>query len=51
MTVLVDTSVLYTDHDREAARHEAASDALGAVYDGEFGPPISATICTTRRSR
>ena len=39
MTVLVDTGVLYADHDRDATRHEAASDALDAVYDGEFGHP------------
>ena len=39
MTVLVDTGVLYADHDRDATRHEAASDALEAVYDGEFGHP------------
>ena len=39
MTVLVDTGVLYADHDRDATRHEAASDALEAVYEGEFGHP------------
>ncbi|MFC6952760.1 type II toxin-antitoxin system VapC family toxin [Halorubellus litoreus] len=39
MTVLVDTGVLYADHDTDAARHDAASDALDAVYDGEFGQP------------
>lgn len=39
MTVLVDTGVLYADHDTDAARHEAAADALSAVYDGEFGQP------------
>lgn len=39
MTVLVDTGVLYADHDTDAARHEAASTALEAVYDGEFGQP------------
>lgn len=39
MTVLVDTGVLYADHDRDATRHEAASDALEAIYDGEFGHP------------
>ena len=37
MTVLVDTGVLYADHDTDASRHEEASDALDAVYDGEFG--------------
>lgn len=39
MTVLVDTGVIYADHDRDATRHDAASDALGAVYDGELGTP------------
>jgi hypothetical protein len=39
MTILVDTGVLYADHDTDAARHEAASTALEAVYDGEFGQP------------
>lgn len=39
MTVLVDTGVLYADHDADAARHEAASDALNAVYDGQLGLP------------
>jgi uncharacterized protein len=39
MTVLVDTGVLYADHDVDASRHDAASTALGAVYDGEFGQP------------
>ncbi|MFB6359767.1 MAG: type II toxin-antitoxin system VapC family toxin [Halobacteriales archaeon] len=39
MTVLVDTGVLYADHDTDATRHEAASTALEAVYDGEFGHP------------
>jgi predicted nucleic acid-binding protein len=39
MTVLVDTGVLYADHDTDATRHDAASDALDAVYDGEYGLP------------
>lgn len=39
MTVLVDTGVLYADHDTDATRHDAASEALEAVYDGEFGAP------------
>ena len=39
MTVLVDTGVLYADHDTDASRHDAASEALEAVYDGEFGHP------------
>lgn len=39
MTVLVDTGVLYADHDTDATRHDAASAALDAVYDGELGQP------------
>lgn len=39
MTVLVDTGVLYAEHDLDASRHDAASTALEAVYDGEFGQP------------
>jgi len=39
MTVLVDTGVLYADHDTDAPGHDAASEALEAVYDGEFGHP------------
>jgi len=39
MTVLVDTGVLYAEHDTDATRHEATSDALDAVYDGQFGHP------------
>jgi len=40
MTVLVDTGVLYADHDSDASRHDAASGALEAVYDGNYGQPI-----------
>ena len=39
MTVIVDTGVLYADHDRDSSRHTAAHTALEAVYDGEFGRP------------
>lgn len=39
MTVLIDTGVLYADHDTDATRHDAASDALEAVYNGEYGLP------------
>jgi hypothetical protein len=39
VTVLVDTGVVYADHDTDATRHEAASAALDAVYDGAFGAP------------
>jgi len=34
VTVIVDTGVLYADHDRDATRHESAREALGAVYLG-----------------
>ncbi|WP_336024899.1 type II toxin-antitoxin system VapC family toxin [Halobellus salinisoli] len=39
MTVLVDTGVLYAEHDTDATRHETAADALETVYDGELGHP------------
>jgi hypothetical protein len=39
MTVLVDTGVVYADHDTDATRHEVATRACEAVYDGEFGQP------------
>ena len=39
MTVFVDIGVLYADYDQDASRHTAASTALDAVYDGEFGQP------------
>lgn len=39
MTVLIDTGVLYADHDTDASRHSTASAALEAVYEGEFGQP------------
>jgi predicted nucleic acid-binding protein len=59
MTVLVDTGVLYADHDTDAARHEAASDALDVVYDGQLGLPYvsdyiydeAVTLTLTRASR
>lgn len=40
MTVLVDTGVLYADHDNDASRHEAASEALEVIYDGNYGQPF-----------
>jgi len=55
MTILIDTGVLYADHDRDASRHDAASNALKRVYDGEFGQPIVSdyiydeTVTLTRR--
>lgn len=39
MTVLVDTGVLYADHDTDATRHDSARNAVDAVYDGQFGLP------------
>ena len=39
MTVLVDTGVLYAEHDTDASRHEVANNALDAVYDGSLGQP------------
>lgn len=39
MTVCIDTGVLYADHDLDASRHETASAALNAVFDGAFGQP------------
>lgn len=39
MTVIVDTGVLYAEHDTDATRYETTSRALEAVYDGEFGHP------------
>jgi len=39
MTVLVDTGVVYAEHDTDATRHETAATALDVVYDGELGQP------------
>jgi len=39
MTLCIDTGVLYADHDLDASRHETASAALDAVFDGAFGQP------------
>ena len=39
MTVIVDTGVLYADHDRDATRHDTAREALETVYDGALGTP------------
>ena len=39
MTILVDTGVLYADHDTDATRHECANETLELLYDGEFGQP------------
>ncbi|WP_436902611.1 type II toxin-antitoxin system VapC family toxin [Halovenus halobia] len=57
MTVIVDTGVLYADHDTDASRHEAATNAVEAMYDGELGQPYvsdyiydEATTLTLKRS-
>lgn len=57
MTVLVDTGILYADHDTDATRHEDASTILDSVYNGEFGQPYvseyvydEAVTLTLRRS-
>ena len=39
MTVLVDTGVIYADHDIDASRHDVAAAALDTVYDGALGQP------------
>lgn len=39
MTVIVDTGVLYADHDEGSTRHETALAAINAVYDGTLGQP------------
>jgi len=39
MTVLVDTGVLYADHDEGATRHEVALAAIDEVYQGVAGQP------------
>lgn len=39
MSVIVDTNVLYAEHDIDASRHEIADSALQQVYDGELGQP------------
>lgn len=40
MSVLIDTGVLYADHDTAATRHDSARKALEAVYDGRYGQPL-----------
>jgi hypothetical protein len=39
MTVVVDTGVLYAEHDSDATRHEDAAAALETVYSGTLGQP------------
>jgi len=40
VTVLLDTSVVYAHHDRNAPRHESASVAMSRALAGAFGQPI-----------
>ena len=40
MSILIDTGVVYAEHDTAATRHDTAATALDAVYDGEFGQPF-----------
>lgn len=40
MTVIVDTGVLYADHDTDAHRNEVAAGAIQAVYDSHLGQPF-----------
>lgn len=40
MSILVDTGVVYAEHDTDATRHDAAAAALDVVYDGEYGQPF-----------
>jgi len=37
MSVFVDTGVFYAHHDRDATRHEAATEAMDRSLSGEFG--------------
>lgn len=39
MTVLVDTGVIYAEHDHDAARNESAGRALEGIFEGAFGQP------------
>lgn len=40
MSVLVDTGVVYAEHDMDATRHDDAAAALDAVFDGAYGQPF-----------
>lgn len=61
MTILVDTGVVYADHDTDAARHGDADRALTAIYRGEYGQPfvtdyvfdeaVTVTLARTGRHR
>lgn len=40
MTVVLDSSLLWAQHDRDAPRHETATTAMEAVGSGRYGQPI-----------
>ena len=49
MTVIVDTGVLYADHDTNATRHEAVKEALESVYGANWGCRTSVIISTMKQ--
>lgn len=59
MSVLIDTGVFFAQHDRAAARHGVATDAMEVVLDGELGQPYTSdyvldeaiTLTRTRTDR
>jgi len=40
MSIVVDTGVLYADHDEGAPRHDIADSAMDAIYRGKKGQPF-----------
>jgi len=40
MSIVVDTGVLYADHDEGAPRHDTADSAMNAIYRGKRGQPF-----------
>jgi predicted nucleic acid-binding protein len=41
MSVFVDTGVFYAHHDEDSNRHDAATDAMETVLDGDYGTPMT----------
>jgi len=41
MTIFVDSGVFYAQADRAATRHDAAREALTAVFEGRYGQPYT----------
>ncbi|WP_049929139.1 type II toxin-antitoxin system VapC family toxin [Halopiger goleimassiliensis] len=41
MSVVIDTGVFFAQYDTDAARHESASNAMRAVFEGRFGRPYT----------